>query len=660
MLKLLSIFFFILLVSCDNSNEIGSISDKIQLISIKVGTVKLSSSELIEEVGVDQPIVAEFSHPLSKSTISDNFKLLDENLENLELEFSFLNNDKSVSAKPISPLETSKKYQIEISNKILGENGETFEGIDISFVTLTPQLEITKVLIDDVEVNVQQRTKDISRTPQFQLEFSESVKVEDIAKHTKISFGNTIANYITQQADDQSITFKIDNALAGYKKYRFSISKDLSTETNKTFDGFNMDFYTELDSSQKFPEISDDQLLTKIQEQTFKYFWDFGHPESGLIRERNTSGDNVTIGGSGFGLMAIIVGIERGFIGRTQGIERLEKMVNFLETKAERFHGVWSHWLSGTTGKVNPFSSNDDGGDLVESAFMVQGLITVRQYLNPLDVGESALIEKINDLWGSVEWDWYTQGGQDVLYWHWSPNFGWEKNHKISGWNEALIVYVLAASSPTHGISKDVYTSGWSRNGEMVNSSGQEYFGYRLPLRSDMGGPLFFSHYSFLGLDPRNLVDQYADYWTQNVNHSSINMTYCASNPKNYVGYTPYCWGLTASDGNSGYSAHSPDNDRGVITPTAAISSIPYTPDESMTAIRHFYYILGDRLWGDYGFVDAFNITENWTADSYLAIDQGPIIIMIENHRTGLLWDLFMSAPEIQNGLTKLDFTSFN
>jgi len=158
-------------------------------------------------------------------------------------------------------------------------------------------------------------------------------------------------------------------------------------------------------------------------------------------------------------------------------------------------------------------------------------------------------------------------------------------------------------------------------------------------------------------MDPRNLEDSYANYWEQNVNHSLINMAYCSDNPQSYAGYSEECWGLTASDGNDGYSAHSPNNDRGVITPTAAISSLPFTPEESMKAIRHFYYYLGDRLWGEYGFYDAFNPTAGWVASSFLAIDQGPIICMIENHRTGLLWDLYMSAPEVKQGLDKLGFT---
>ena len=401
-------------------------------------------------------------------------------------------------------------------------------------------------------------------------------------------------------------------------------------------------------------QLTDEKLLDLVQHQSFKYFYDFGHPDSGLARERNSNLDTVTSGGTGFGLMAILVGIERGFITRQEGIARFEKILNFLET-CDRYHGVWPHWLNGSSGEVIPFSPKDNGADLVETAFLVQGLITVREYLRDNDEKEKQLKERINTLWQAVEWDWFTQEGQEVLYWHWSPDFGWEMNHAIRGHNETLITYVLAASSPTYYIDSMVYHAGYARNGELSN--GSDYYGIKLPLGEELGGPLFFSHYSFMGLDPRNLEDQYANYWEQNVNHTLINRLYCIDNPNGYDGYSTDCWGLTASDNHKGYSAHSPTNDMGVITPTAAISSIPYTPEYSLQAIRHFYYELGETLWGEYGFYDSFSLPQSWWADSYLAIDQGPIVVMIENYRSGLLWDLFMSAPEITEGLNKLGFS---
>ena len=406
--------------------------------------------------------------------------------------------------------------------------------------------------------------------------------------------------------------------------------------------------------------LSDSALLDVVQRQTFRYFWDFAHPVSGMARERSNNtfgyGDEVvTSGGTGFGVMATIVAVERGWITRDTAAKFLLKMVKFL-AKAEAYHGVFPHWLDGETGKTIPFSRKDDGADLVETSYLFQGLLCVRQYFNENNNIERELRNRINWLWNDIEWDWFTRGGQEVLYWHWSPNNDWAMNFPVRGFNECLIMYILAASGENHPVSADVYHRGWVQSDFFKN--GKEFYGYKLPLGFDYGGPLFFSHYSFLGLDPRGLSDRYANYWEQNQNHTLINRAYCIDNPKKFKGYGENCWGLTASDNHEGYNAHSPTNDLGVITPTAALSAFPYTPEYSMQALRHFYYDLGDKIWGEYGFVDAFNETKNWYAKSYLAIDEGPIVVMIENYRSGLLWKLFMSCPEIQQGLKKLDFQS--
>jgi hypothetical protein len=406
--------------------------------------------------------------------------------------------------------------------------------------------------------------------------------------------------------------------------------------------------------------LGDSALLDVVQRQTFRYFWDFGHPVSGLARERsNTSFDYgaevVTTGGSGFGIMALIVADSRKWVSHDQAVDRMVKIVNFL-FKANSFHGAFPHWMNGETGKVIPFGRKDDGGDIVESAYLFQGLLCAKQYFTANTPKEQRIRDVISWMWGEMEWDWYTRDGRDALYWHWSPNNGWAMNFPIHGFNECLITYVLAASAERYPVSASVYHRGWAQSDFFKN--GKTFYGYKLPLGFDFGGPLFFSQYSFLGLDPRGLKDQYADYWEQNKNHTLINYAYCVDNPKKFKGYGTNCWGLTASDNFEGYNAHSPTNDLGVITPTAALSAFPYTPEQSMKALRHFYYDLGDKIWGEYGFTDAFSEQHNWYAKSYLAIDQGPIVVMIENYRTGLLWKLFMSSPEIQKGLTKLGFES--
>ncbi len=655
-LPLILPLFLVLITSCNKDKpEPEETPKKIGIIYVYIGEKELTTAGDNNNIAIDQLIQIRFDKPVDSVSAKQNISLQDANDQEIDLSFTFFNQNQLVKIIHQN-LDEGSAYTLTISSDLKGAEDETFDKKVFKFNTLTLSLVLESILIDGEEINTAKRIKDIDRDPQLEFNFNIPINKNDLSAYSSFSSGGESVGYTMIQLDEETISMTASQTLKGYGKYKFSISSEIENRIGRPFDGMDLIFYTEVDSTLKFPEITDDELLTKIQQQTFKYFWDFGHPVSGMARERNTSGETVTGGGSGFGLMAIIVAIERGFITRQEGVDRLERIVDFLE-QADRFHGAWPHWMNGTTGKVIPFSPKDDGGDLVETAFMMQGLLAFRQYLNPGNTQESGIIDKINTLWETVEWDWYTQGGEDVLYWHWSPNYGWDKNHKITGWNEALIIYVLAASSTTHTIDVSVYTKGWSRNGAMVNTSGNSYYGYTLPLRNDMGGPLFFAHYSFLGLDPRNLSDQFANYWDQNVFHSKINHAYCADNPLNYVAYSSDCWGLTASDGYFGYSAHSPNNDRGVIAPTAATSSIPYAPEESMDAIRFFYYILGDRLWGEYGFYDAFDFTNNWVAGSYIAIDQGPIVVMIENYRTQLIWDLFMSCPEVQAGLTKLGFT---
>lgn len=403
--------------------------------------------------------------------------------------------------------------------------------------------------------------------------------------------------------------------------------------------------------------MGDDALLDLVQQATLSYFWDYGHPVSGMARERDNdafgySPDNtVTTGGTGFGIMALIAGVERGFLIRDEAIARIDKIVDFLD-KADRFHGVFPHFMNGETGKVIPFGEKDDGGDLVETSFLMAGLLTARQWLIPT---RPDLAARIDRLWRGVEWSHHLRA-DGALLWHWSPGHGFAMNHAITGWNECLITHVLAAASPTHPVPASTYHQSWAKGRDFPN--GHNYGGVTLPLGPDYGGPLFFAHYSFMGLDPRGLSDAYADYFIQNTAHALINRAHCLTNPGGFAGYGPDCWGLTASDTFDGYNAHSPTNDTGVITPTAALASFPYVPKEAMAALRGFLTTMDGRLFGPRGFADAFSPGRNWVAASHLAIDQGPIVVMIENQRSALLWTLFMSAPEVLVGLTKLGFSS--
>lgn len=493
------------------------------------------------------------------------------------------------------------------------------------------------------------------------IRFAFSAPVNKTTATTAVSFTNSLAQAVTYSLQwsngDSVMLLQPTDALKGLEKYGVLISNQLKSVAGASLNGSaEVRFTTGIDSVPKFPAITNDSLLSLIQKQTFKYFWDFGHPISGLARERNTSGDVVTSGGSGFGIMSIVTAVNRGFITRQQGVDRLVTITDFLLNKAQRFKGAFPHWMNGITGAVVPFSANDNGADLVETSFLAMGLLTARQYFNGTSADEVKLVFRINSIVDAIEWNWFRKNNEHVLYWHWSPDKQWTMNLKIQGWNECLITYVMAASSKNYSIPDTVYQKGFARDGAMRN--GKTFYGYTLPLGPDLGGPLFLSHYSFMGIDPNGLTDAYANYWSQQVSHTKINYEYSKQNPGNRFGYSDSSWGLTASDIPGGYTASSPSNDVGVIAPTAAISALPYAPQESMKAIRFFYYTLGDKLWKEYGFIDAFKLSDPWFASSFLAIDQGPQIVMIENYRSKLLWNLFTSCPEVKAGMKKIGFSA--
>ena len=404
-------------------------------------------------------------------------------------------------------------------------------------------------------------------------------------------------------------------------------------------------------------QMTDDQLLTSVQEATFRYFYQYGHPISGLTRDGSIWPDVCTSGGTGFGLMTLVVGAEREFVPRDTVAFRVLKILRFLKDRCTRHHGAWTHWIHGSTGAGIPFSENDDNVDLVETAFLIQGMLTVRQYFNHDNAVENEIRQRATQMWESVEWDWFRRTADGpALYWHWSPTRQWTVNMPIIGFNEALIVYLLAIASPTHAVPASLYDTGWAGNPNYAN--GSEYYGYKLWVGWPYGGPLFFTHYSFMGFDPRDKSDRFCNYFENNRNLALIHRAYAIRNPLGHAGYDSLNWGLTASFNPWGYSAHEPmNNDNGTIAPTAAISSMPYTPAESLAALKNFYFKFGSRLWGEFGFRDAFNLGQNWFASFYVAIDQGPIVPMIENHRTGLCWKLFMSNPEITPMLRKLGWT---
>jgi len=644
------IFIALGLYSCEKKGGSNIPPGNVQLVRSRIGTVYLDLTQTILEIPVDKNIVIEFSNILDTTVVRNSILLKKEGTTIMSVKVSYMDENRTVILAPLKNLDHLTGYTLEITSSLKCINQEIFPGITYHFTTINGKMTISSITLNgqsfmppDIPVNVSRTSVSII------IDFSEAL--DPSLYQSSILFSGPLIPDMNLSDGNRKLTLTNFGTLEYYKKYSLTVTDNLKAQNGFDFEGFENSFYTALDSSYKFPQLTDEGLLELVQRQTFRYFYDFAHPSCGLARERNTSGDVVTTGGTGFGVMALIVGMERGFITRAQGIARMEKVLGFLET-SDRYHGAWPHWLNGATGKTVPFSSKDDGGDLVETSLLIQGLLSFRQYLDSSIPGEQTLIDRINMLYNTVEFNFFTQG-LNALYWHWSPNYGFQMNMVLRGYNETLICYVLGAGSPTHAISRDTYKYGYMNNGSILN--GNNYYGITLPIGGPYGGPLFFTHYSFLGLDPRSLEDGYVNYWDQNVAHALINWKYCEANPLSYIGYSADCWGLTASDNQSGYSAHSPSNDLGVISPTAAVSSIPYTPEQSLAAIRHFYYMLGDRLWGPYGFYDAFNITADWWGTSNIAIDQGPMVVMIENYRTGLIWDLFMSCPEVQNGLRRLE-----
>ncbi len=419
--------------------------------------------------------------------------------------------------------------------------------------------------------------------------------------------------------------------------------------------------------------MTDEQLLTMVQEAAFRYYWDGAETNSGLAKEdipgRHTM---VATGASGFGIMALIAGTERKFITRQQAVQRFLQITDFLQN-AEKFHGAFSHFISGPTGKVEPFfGPRDDGGDLVETSFLIQGLIAARAYFSENNTQEKQIRDRITAIVNGVEWDWYRRyPNNKFLFWHWSPDKAWIINHQLIGWNETMVTYLLAIASPTHAVPATMYYTGFANQdltgqqyrinwGKTTDGShytnGQTYYGIPLPVGVSNGGPLFFVHYSYMGYDPHQLTDAYTNYFQNNKAIAQINHRYSIENPGHYKGYSDSCWGLTASDGPFGYSPSEPvlRLDNGKITPTGAVASMPYTPLASMKALRNFYYSYGSFLWGEYGFRDAFNLQQNWCSDIFMGLNQAPMTVMIENYRTGLLWKLFMSDSDVKKGLQKL------
>jgi hypothetical protein len=564
----------------------------------------------------------------------------------------------------IHPFEARELHSLHFSQSVTDDTPHT--------------LVIDEIKIDDSSVAspVALEVRSVPRPPQ-------NVQAKGYDRHIDISWdpvkdkNNTLQSYAIYRSVAKHKFQPIGIQSADINRYTDFIGRSGMTASYrvKAVDRSYRQSAFSAAASASTKELSDDELLTMLQEACFRYYWDGAHPVAGATLE-NIPGDEriVATGATGFGIMALVVGVDRGFITREQGLERLTQILDFLE-KAPRYHGAWSHFLNGDTAQsMLVFGMFDNGGDLVETSFLIEGLLAARQYFKGDSEAERNIYQKIAHLWETVEWDWYRRTPQsDALLWHWSPQWSWFLDHRLTGFNETMITYLLAIASPTHGIPANLYYTGWAGQSEAAIAyrsgwsgssegdryrNGHTYYGIKLDVGVGTGGPLFFTQYSFMGFDPRGIRDRYTDYFENNRNLALIDQAYCESNPSHFQGYGADNWGLTASDDQLGYSVHapSPTSDNGTITPTGALASFPYTPEASMAALKFFYRDLGDRLWGVYGPHDAFNLSRNWFSPVYMGLDQAPIVVMVENYRTGLIWKLFMSNPEIKPMLDKIGF----
>ena len=584
--------------------------------------------------------------------------------------------DSSLTKKQyISELPVAKWHQIMLSLKSFSNSSEnpsdTYIAVIFSQQNTINQQHI--LFIDDVEcVSWSPLVKPVVTT--------ENLKAKGYSKHIDLSWEaitDSSINLVEIYRSSDGVEFRAIGIQQPYIN-RFT---DFTGETGKTY------FYKTTCLSQHYDEgpfssivksatieMNDDELLTMVQEASFRYYWEAAEPVSGLALENIHGRHNmIATGASGFGIMALIAGTERQFITRDQAVERFIKIVKFLEN-AESFHGVYPHFLDGTSGKTVPFfGQRDNGADLVETSFLLQGLLTAKQYFSGENENEALIREKITTIWEKVEWDWFRKTPESkFLYWHWSPDKEWIINHNLIGWNETMVTYLLAIASPTHSIPASMYYSGWANQDSTgynyranwgqtsdgaTYTNGKSYYGVPLAVGVSNGGPLFFTHYSYMGYNPHLITDEYTNYFVNNQHIAIINYKYCVENPLKHKGYGYDGWGLTASDGPFDYSADEPViwQDHGKLAPTGAISSFPYTPKESMDALKNYYNNYGSFLWGEYGFKDAFSLSHNWCSTIYMGLNQAPMAVMIENYRSGLIWKLFMQNEDIQNGLNKLE-----
>lgn len=403
-------------------------------------------------------------------------------------------------------------------------------------------------------------------------------------------------------------------------------------------------------------QITEEAILDSLQRTAFDFFWNEANPANGLIRDRSAAWAPSSIASTGFGLTAICIGIDHGWITREEGRERVLTTLRTFWTLPQGsgtsgvagYRGLYYHFLDMNTG-LRTWSSELS---TIDTGLLFAGILDCKQYFDTVDSLDTEVRALADSITERAEWDF--------MYLGWGIKMGWTPESGFSGfgdwigYNEAMIMYVIAMGSPTHPVpagSWNAWVSGYDW---------QTWYGYTYVAFP----PLFGHQYSHCWIDFRNIQDTYMliqgiDYFENSRRATLAQREYCIDNPGNHIGYGPESWGLTAGDGPFGYSARGAppaQNDDGTITPTAAAASIVFAPEVVIPTLQYWYDNFKPELWMEYGFRDGFNLNYAWWGPEVIGIDQGPILVMIENYLNESVWTRFMENPDIQAGLDAAGF----
>jgi len=392
------------------------------------------------------------------------------------------------------------------------------------------------------------------------------------------------------------------------------------------------------------PSPSDDKFLDQIQRETFKYFVECVNPKNGIVLDRadNFSAPDFqkipgSIAGVGFGLTALAVGAERGWIAKNEAKSRTLATLEFFAEKAEQKNGFFYHFLDMNTGKR--FANCEISS--VDTALLLAGVLFAGKYYEDPQIARLS-----RNIFNRVDWRWM-KNGTEFLCMGWKPEEGFLSNYWTQ-YAESLLMYILAMGSTTNGIDR----TSWKNLKRIVGKYGG---------RECIYCPSLFTHqYSHIWVDFRDKYDGFADYFENSLQATLINRQYCLDSRRSFKTFDDDCWGLTAAIGPDGYCAYGsppgPAQNDGTVAPTAAGASIVFTPEFSIRVLKYFFHEYNKQMWGKYGFSDSLNINRDFFARDAYAINQGPILLMIENLRSKFVWKTFMRIPEVKRGMMKAGF----